>query len=65
MEVGVFPADPRAIAAAEAFCVSLLVPLVIGAAKILIPDVVVRRPAMYPQMIMSSVSREHWRGHNG
>jgi hypothetical protein len=60
MEIGVFPADPRGITASEVFCVSLkprvwiegLGPLVISAAKILILDIVVRRPAMHPQMLM-------------
>jgi hypothetical protein len=78
MEVGIFPADPRAIASPEAkvVCVSLklrveieaLVPLVIRAAKMLIPEKVVRRPAMYPQAIVfhrPRVLREHRRGHNG
>jgi hypothetical protein len=78
MEVGIFAADPRAIASpkAKVVCVSLklrveieaLVPLVIRAAKVLIPEKVVRRPAMYPQAIVfrrPRVSREHRRGHNG
>ncbi len=75
MEVGIFPAYPRAVAA-WGLCVSLkllirieeLVSLVISAAKILIPETVVRRETMYPQAVMSfwpRVSREHWRGDNG
>lgn len=73
MEVGVFPADPRAIAAAEVLGVSLKlrpliampVPLVICAAKMLIGGVVVGRPAKCPQMMMSSLARENWRGNRG
>ena len=78
MEVGIFAADPRAIASpkAKVVCVSLklrveieaFVPLVIRAAKVLIPEKVVRQPAMCPQAIVSHrprVSREHRRGHNG
>jgi hypothetical protein len=60
MEIGVFAADPRWIAASEVVCVSLklrvrieaLDPLVISAAKIPILDIVVRRPAMDPQRLM-------------
>jgi hypothetical protein len=76
MKVGVFAADPRAIAPHEVVCVALklrveieaLVPLVISAAKMLIPEKVVRQPAMCPQAIVSHrprVSREHRRGNNG
>jgi hypothetical protein len=60
MEIGVFPANPRWIAASEVFCVSLkprvwiegLGPLIVSAAKIPILDIMVRRPAMHPQMLM-------------
>jgi hypothetical protein len=70
MEVGVFPAYPRAIAASEVLCVFLklrarteeLVSLVISAAKMLVPETMVRRPAM---SLRSRVSRQHWRGDNG
>ena len=60
MEIGVFAADPRGIAASEVVCVSLKLrvwiemigPLIISAAKVPILDIVVRRPAMDPQMLM-------------
>jgi hypothetical protein len=83
MKVGIFPADPRGVAppGAKVVCVSLklrveieaLVPLVIGATKMLIPEKVMRQPAMYPQAFVSHpivshrprVSREHRRGNNG
>ena len=60
MEIGIFAADPRGIAASEVVCVSLklrvrieaLDPLVIRAAKIPILDIVMRRPAMDPQRLM-------------
>jgi hypothetical protein len=78
MEVGILPAYPRRIAAsgAKVLCVTLqlqarieaLVVLVIGAAKMLIPDMVVGQSMMYPQMMMSlrpGLSCEHWRGNSG
>jgi len=60
MEIGIFAADPRGIAASEVVCVSLKLrvwievigPLVISAAKIPILDIVMRWPAMDPQMLM-------------
>jgi hypothetical protein len=65
MEIGVFSADPRGIMASEVFRVSLelrvciegLGPLVISATKIPILDIVVRQPAMDPQMLMSQMRR--------
>jgi hypothetical protein len=76
MEVGVLAADPRGIAAPDVVRVSpkprarmeTFIALVIGAAKMLIADVVVHRRAMYPQMIRSrraGVSGHYRRGHNG
>jgi hypothetical protein len=78
MEIGVFSADPRGIMASEVFRVSLklrvwiegLGPLVISATKIPILDIVVRQPAMDPQMLMSQmfktcVPRENRRGKCG
>ena len=78
MEIGVFAADPRGIAASEVVCVSLKLrvwievvgPLVVSAAKIPILDIVVRRPAMDPQMLMpqmfwSCVPRENRRRNCG
>jgi hypothetical protein len=74
MEVGILPAYPRRIAASEAkvLCVSLirieaLVVLVIGAAKMLIPDMV-GQSAMHPKMAPRpglSCECEHWRGNSG
>jgi hypothetical protein len=75
MEVGIFPADPRGIASPDAKVVGVslklgveieaLVPLVISAAKMLILNMLVRQPAMYPQVVVSSVSRGHRRGNSG
>jgi hypothetical protein len=70
MKIRVFPADPRTIAASEVLCVSLklrarteeLVSLVISAAKMLVPETMVRRPVM---SLRSRVSRQHRRGDNG
>lgn len=75
MQVGVLPAYPRGIVASEALGVLLkplirteaLVALVISAAKMPIPDMVMRQSVMYPQTVMScgsSVSRENWRGNS-
>src|SRR6202020_2405103 len=75
MKVGIFPADPRGIASpdAEVVGVSLklrveieaFVPLVISATKMLILNMVVRQPAMYPQVVVSGVSCRHRRGNSG
>ena len=78
VEIWIFSADPRGIAASEVFCVSLnlrvwiegLGPLVISATKILILDIVVRQPAMdppmlMPQMLKTCVPRENRRGKCG
>ena len=71
MEVGVFPADPRAIAAAEVLCVFAETagfdPKTRSTGYMRREnadpgDVVVRRPAMYPQIMMSSSRAQHWRG---
>jgi len=77
MEIGVFSADPRGIAASEIpgtwliraslkrvslklrVVIEALVPLIIGAAKMLIQiltlDMVMHQPAMDPQLIMSQL----------
>jgi len=75
MAVGIFAADPRGVASADAKVVGVslklrveieaLVPLVVSAAKMLVLNMVVRRPAMYPQVIVSDVSRENRRGNSG
>jgi len=64
MEIGVFPADPRGITASEVFVslklrvwIEVVGPLVVSAAKIPILDIVVRRPAMDPQMLMPQMFR--------
>lgn len=60
MEVGIFPAYPRAIAASEVLSqIETVVPLVVSAAKILTLGMVVRRTAMDPHVIMSCVPREN------
>jgi hypothetical protein len=76
MEVGVLAADSRGIAASEVIRASqkhrarieTLVSLVVSAAKMPIPDVVVRRPVMYPHIMVprrDSVSRKRRRGQSG
>lgn len=74
MEVGVLAADPRGIAAPDVVRVSPIprarmetfISQIIRAAKI--PDMVMRRSVMYPQMVMPprrGVPGQHRRGHNG